>query len=152
VNNISKGEARTRHANNTGNFVIMGGERRTTWVRQVDWRMRGRRNRTPELNRHILRYLCAAPVITTDTELEKRKAARYTATVNDALFLHLLSPLFRLGLIDPRRLIPMLLGNVPEMHGTRDDIRYATVCMCVRVNTEDTTSEKGERALEARTA
>lgn len=51
----------------------------------------------------------------------------------------------------------MLLGNVPEMRGTRDDIQYATVRMCVRMNTkvrniEDTSSEKEERALEARTA
>lgn len=29
----------------------------------------------------------------------------------------------------------MLLGNMPEMRGTRDDIQYTTVRMCVRVNT-----------------
>ena len=59
----------TRRAKRTGNFVAVGGGRRTRQIRQlwqVQYVVEMRADRTPEKNRHILRYLSReAPARTT---------------------------------------------------------------------------------------
>ena len=50
-----------------------------------------------------------------DTRKGTKKAARYTLTPSDAIVYHLNSLLRRLGLIYPRRLMPMLFRDLPKV-------------------------------------
>jgi hypothetical protein len=131
-----------------GSFVSTGG---VTW--RVEW--------TPELNRHILRYLERRFVVKTIVETPIRgNAARYTATVSKPHSDHL-TPLLRCNsLVDPIWLIPMLFGDLTKMYRPRNDIRHATVGVpgapCQSVRTAWTvTQRKGTargRGDSARTA
>jgi len=59
-------------------------------------------------------------------EQEMKKVARYTVTSSGAIFYQVLSLLRRLGLVDPRRLMPMIVRDLPEMDGSRREDRHAT--------------------------
>jgi len=59
-------------------------------------------------------------------EQEMERAARYSVTSSGAIFYQVLSLLRRLGLVNPRRLMPMIVRDLPEMDGSRREGRYAT--------------------------
>lgn len=85
---------------------------------------------TPELNRHIFRYLERGSIIRTITGTpgrERGNVSRYTSTIYNVLSHHLISLLLRKGFVDPIWLIPMLFRDLPKMHGPRSEIRHTTV-------------------------
>ena len=87
---------------------------RQWWIRDST----AREEDTPELKRHILRYLDRCMHVNLTKRNEKgRGDERDTATVYDILFLHLVPFFSRLGLIDPAWLVPMILRYFAKVHG-----------------------------------
>jgi hypothetical protein len=69
-----------------------------------------------------------------DTGKEMKKAARYTFTPSNAIVYHLNPLLRRLGLIYPRRLIPMLFRDLPKVDAlTRESTRDLRCVHPVRI-------------------
>jgi hypothetical protein len=60
---------------------------------------------------------------------KRGKTVRYQTTIWDALSYHLVALFGSLGFVDPRGLIPVIVGNLAKTGGSRDDIRY-TANMC----------------------
>jgi hypothetical protein len=75
---------------------------------------------------------------------KREKAVRYQATIWDALSYHFVALLGSLGFVDPRGLMPVIVGDLAKTDGSRDEVRYATN-MCAPAENEVVSTEDGYR-------
>lgn len=100
----------------------LGREMRVSGGRE---RYNTRKDSTPELKRHMLRYLDICASI--NNRNERRGDERDTAAVYDILFLHLMPSFRGLGLVYPAWLIPMVLRDLSEVYLARNNERHAPI-------------------------